>query len=406
MLCNEFDPDRKALIDPQEQFRPIAGFPEICVMAFSAHIVEKCLERYGGEQIADVALLHRPGAHLPGGHRRHRSGFEHASRGGDRLPAPSSRRCGPRGGKYFVFFGAAGVLDRNIPLNSFILPTAAGAGRGALLPLPAPGGGSGPGCRLCRRLPGGLGVPGPALYPGQNLDHRTPSTGRPGARWSAARPKAACPWRWSAPPWRQWPSSGGCGLLNSSTPRTTWTAPCGTAACSTRRARLSQRSALPPPWKQAAGCGRCNNQRRSFTMAKIATFYDHIVDISRQENMFVVDALKLARELGVEACGGLCQQHLGPGGRVRPGNRHGGYGDFRHPRLFPTLSGTPTSSAKPPPILEAAPVFWGAPRHAGHPRLLGGGRFPPRSGEGPNRPDGGGAWRSLPVWPWTTASLW
>ena len=35
-------------------------------------------------------------------------------------------------------------------------------------------------------------------------------------------------------------------------------------------------------------------------MAKIATFYDHIVDISRQENMFVVDALKLARELGVE----------------------------------------------------------------------------------------------------------
>ena len=33
-------------------------------------------------------------------------------------------------------------------------------------------------------------------------------------------------------------------------------------------------------------------------MAKIATFYDHIVDISRQENMFVVDALKLARELG------------------------------------------------------------------------------------------------------------
>ena len=54
MLCNEFDPDRKALIDPQEQFRPIAGFPEICVMAFSAHIVEKCLERYGGEQIADV----------------------------------------------------------------------------------------------------------------------------------------------------------------------------------------------------------------------------------------------------------------------------------------------------------------------------------------------------------------
>ena len=82
MLCNEFDPDRKALIDPQEQFRPIPGFPEICVMAFSAHIVEKCLERYGGGADCRRALLHRPGAHLPGGHRRHRGGFEHASRGG------------------------------------------------------------------------------------------------------------------------------------------------------------------------------------------------------------------------------------------------------------------------------------------------------------------------------------
>ena len=54
MLCNEFDSSLKALVNPEEQFRPIPGFPEICVMAFSAHIVEKCLKRYGGEQIADV----------------------------------------------------------------------------------------------------------------------------------------------------------------------------------------------------------------------------------------------------------------------------------------------------------------------------------------------------------------
>ena len=36
-------------------------------------------------------------------------------------------------------------------------------------------------------------------------------------------------------------------------------------------------------------------------MPKIATFYDHIVDVSRQESCSVVEALKLARELGVEA---------------------------------------------------------------------------------------------------------
>src|SRR5699024_8081651 len=46
-------------------------------------------------------------------------------------------------------------------------------------------------------------------------------------------------------------------------------------------------------------------------MAKIATFYDHIVDISRQENMFVVDALKLARELGVEAVEASANNILG-----------------------------------------------------------------------------------------------
>lgn len=124
MLCNEFDPDRKALIEPQEQFRPIAGFPEICVMAFSAHIVEKCLERYGGEQIADVPFCT---GRVPI-YRVVIDGTEVALSmphvGG---PAASAfiEEVWPRGGKYFVFFGAAGVLDRNIPLNSFILPTAA-----------------------------------------------------------------------------------------------------------------------------------------------------------------------------------------------------------------------------------------------------------------------------------------
>ena len=29
MLCNEFDSSLKALVNPEEQFRPIAGFPEI-----------------------------------------------------------------------------------------------------------------------------------------------------------------------------------------------------------------------------------------------------------------------------------------------------------------------------------------------------------------------------------------
>lgn len=35
-------------------------------------------------------------------------------------------------------------------------------------------------------------------------------------------------------------------------------------------------------------------------MARIATFYDHILDIARQENIFPVEAMKLARQMGVE----------------------------------------------------------------------------------------------------------
>ena len=34
-------------------------------------------------------------------------------------------------------------------------------------------------------------------------------------------------------------------------------------------------------------------------MAKIATFYDHIRDMARQEHLFMVDALQRARELGM-----------------------------------------------------------------------------------------------------------
>ena len=270
MLCNEFDPDRKALIDPQEQFRPIAGFPEICVMAFSAHIVEKCLERYGGEQIADVPFCT---GRVPI-YRVAIDGTEVALSmphvGG---PAASAfiEEVWPRGGKYFVFFGAAGVLDRNIPLNSFILPTAAVRDEGLsyhYLP-PAEEVTLDAACvAACREALESLGLPytqgktwtTDAFYrETRGKMERRKAEGCVSVEMECAALAAVAQFR-------------GCGLPSSSTPRTTWTAPCGTAACSTRRARLSQRSALPPPWKQAAGCGRCNNQRRSLPWQKSPPF--------------------------------------------------------------------------------------------------------------------------------------
>ena len=54
MLCSDFDPDRKALINPEDHHSPLPGFPEICILPFSARIVQKCLASWGGEEIAGI----------------------------------------------------------------------------------------------------------------------------------------------------------------------------------------------------------------------------------------------------------------------------------------------------------------------------------------------------------------
>ena len=124
MLCSEFDPDRAAMINPEECVAPVPGFPEICVFPFSKRIVQQCVDRYQGEQIATLAFcsgqvpiyrMEIQGVTLA-------MGLPHV--GG---PAASSfiEEVRVKGGKYFVFFGSAGTLSRDIPLNSFILPTAA-----------------------------------------------------------------------------------------------------------------------------------------------------------------------------------------------------------------------------------------------------------------------------------------
>ena len=110
MLCSEFDPNPHAIINPEDLIQPIPGFPEICVMVFSNHIAEMCLRRWGGEHIAQVKCCV---GDMPI-YRVIVDGTEVALStpyvGG---PAAASfiEEVWPLGGKYFVFFGAAGVLD-------------------------------------------------------------------------------------------------------------------------------------------------------------------------------------------------------------------------------------------------------------------------------------------------------
>ena len=40
MLCSEFDPERRAIINPEDCYQPVEGFPEICIGIFSKPIME------------------------------------------------------------------------------------------------------------------------------------------------------------------------------------------------------------------------------------------------------------------------------------------------------------------------------------------------------------------------------
>ena len=170
MLCSEFDPNPHAIINPEDLIQPIPGFPEICVMVFSNHIAEMCLRRWGGEHIAQVKCCV---GDMPI-YRVIVDGTEVALStpyvGG---PAAASfiEEVWPLGGKYFVFFGAAGVLDRNIPLNSFILPTAAVRDEGLSYHYLPPAE-EWPWTPPVWMPAGERWRVWPALYPGQNLDHR------------------------------------------------------------------------------------------------------------------------------------------------------------------------------------------------------------------------------------------
>lgn len=124
MLTDEFDPERRAIINPEDQHQPIDGFPEICVGIFSTHIIDRILEKFEGKEIGhvsscmgrfpinkvhafdvDVALFH-PGLGGP-------------------LASAFIEKGSVFGGRYFVFCGAAGVLDKDIAHGKLLVPTAA-----------------------------------------------------------------------------------------------------------------------------------------------------------------------------------------------------------------------------------------------------------------------------------------
>ena len=179
MLCSDFDPDRKAVINPEDNFSPLPGFPQMCMGVYSQPIVESLLQRFGGREILALRFCSGP---VPV-YRVRALGQEFAlfvPHVGGAASGSMMEELAAHGGRCFVFFGSCGVLrgrdHRRAPDSAHCRRP----GRRALLPLSAACGRGGPGPRLRGRLPAGPGEPGPALRGGQNLDHRWLLPGDPG----------------------------------------------------------------------------------------------------------------------------------------------------------------------------------------------------------------------------------
>lgn len=124
MLCNEFDPCRKAVIDPQDHYKPVEGFPQICIGIFSKPIVEEMVEKYRGEAVKQVDFCTGP---VPV-YRLEADGVPVILF----LPHVGAAAAGSMvenlvawGGRHFVFCGSCGVLRHDIADGHLIIPTAA-----------------------------------------------------------------------------------------------------------------------------------------------------------------------------------------------------------------------------------------------------------------------------------------
>lgn len=123
-VFKRFDPERMAVINPEDGIVPIPDFPKVCVSTFS----EKILDRYiAMEGVEKIGFLIAAGANVP----VYKIAYEGAeiafylSRVGAPAAAAGLEEIIALGAKAFVLFGTCGVLDRRIPDGGIIVPTAA-----------------------------------------------------------------------------------------------------------------------------------------------------------------------------------------------------------------------------------------------------------------------------------------
>lgn len=124
MLLTEFDPARKAVIDPEMTHTKIPGFPETVVSVFSCQLFEAIVSFLGGRVIAETRDVDGIWPVYEVTYKGKPFAFYKA-----RLGAPACVGCFedviPMGVKRIILLGNCGVLDRSIEDCGIIIPTKA-----------------------------------------------------------------------------------------------------------------------------------------------------------------------------------------------------------------------------------------------------------------------------------------
>ncbi|MBR5229315.1 MAG: nucleoside phosphorylase, partial [Firmicutes bacterium] len=122
-LFETFDPAKRAVLNPEDVYKPVEDFPETVLVTFSKKIIDITLETYDC----------RPVAWFYAGEKMYVYAFEvHGKRLGifrTHMGAPMTvalmEEAIAMGGRSFVFFGSCGTLDASIPAGHLIVPTEA-----------------------------------------------------------------------------------------------------------------------------------------------------------------------------------------------------------------------------------------------------------------------------------------
>lgn len=121
MLLHEFDPLKKAVINPSDIMSPLPDFPESVVSVFSYRLFERLLDFFGREKIAETHDVDGIFPVYAVNYKGRRFAFAKG-----RLGAPACvgtfEDVFALGGKRLILLGNCGVLDKNIDDCSVIIP--------------------------------------------------------------------------------------------------------------------------------------------------------------------------------------------------------------------------------------------------------------------------------------------